>query len=228
MIRKRIMTSLLAGLILTSCSKIDNYVAPNGGIRGKLIDKITNEGLQAEQPNGFTVKLFEKGGKLNSPIAFQGKPDGTFENAFVFQNEYKVLVTEGAFFPIDTAVITIGASTENNFEVVPFLAITDATVTPAAGKVTVNYRLKRAQVGDKIVERKVLVSRVPTVNNSVFDFKAQTELAAVSDTDILAGMFSDEVTGLSSGQTYYVRIAARTNNPLKKYNYSKIFTVKVP
>jgi hypothetical protein len=225
---KSIIFILLAFSILSSCAKIDNYVAPDGGIHGVLTDKITKENFQSEQPNGFTVKLFERGGKLNSPITFQGKPDGSYENAFVFRNDYQLLVTEGAFFALDTANINITKGAETNFEVMPFLAVMNPVATAESGKITVTYQLKREQVGQKIIERKVLVSKVPTVNNSVFDFKAQTDLTTLDDAAILAANYSDTVTGLVSGQTYYVRVAVRTDNALKKYNYSKIFTVKVP
>jgi len=228
MIRKYINIAIAIVLAFSSCSKIDNYNSPNGGIYGKLVDKITNDSLQAEQPGGFTIKLFEKGGKLNSPISFEGKPDGTFENAHIFRNEYKVLPTEGAFFTMDTVIVQVGQLTEVNFEVIPFLAVTNVTVSPSAGKVTANYKIARSQVGDKIVERKTLVSRVPTVNNSVFDFKSETDLTGTDDVEILAAQYTDVVTGLTSGSTYYVRIAVRTNNALKKYNYSKVFKVTVP
>lgn len=215
-------------LAFSSCSKIDNYDFPNGGIYGKLVDKITNDNLQTEQPDGFTIKLFEKSGKLNSPISFGGRPDGTFENRQIFSNEYKVLPTEGAFFTMDTVIVQVGKLTEVNFEVMPFLAVINVAVSPSAGKVTANYKIARNQVGDKIVERKTLVSRVSTVNNSVFDFKSETNLTGTGDDIILAAQYTDVVTGLISGSTYYVRIAVRTNNVLKKYNYSKVFKVTVP
>lgn len=212
-----------------SCDEIDNYDKPNGAIYGKLTDLTTNEGLQSEQPNGFSIKLFEKGGKINLPILFYGKPDGTYENAMIFQNEYGILPCEGAFFPLDTITVQIGSKTECNFDIMPFLTVTNVSVTPAAGQVTASYKIARSQVGDKIVERKTLVSRVPTVNNVVYDYRIQQiNLSGTSDDVILATQYTDVVTGLTSGKTYYVRIAVRTNNSLKKYNYSKVFTVTVP
>ncbi len=228
MIHKDIIWVLSLIAVFQSCSKIDNYKAPDGNIYGKLIDKITKENIQSEQPNGYSVKLFEKGGKLNSPIVVPGKPDGTFENAFIFQNEYMVLPTEGAFFPVDTVKVQIGSRTEVNFEVMPFLAVTNVSITPSAGKVTADYTIARSQVGDKIVERKTLVSRIPTVNNSVNDFRLQTDVTGKPDIDILASPYSDVVTGLNAGTKYYVRIAVRTNNGLKKYNYSNVFPVTIP
>ena len=213
--------------VFSSC-KLDNYDFPNGGIYGKLTDKITNENLQAETPNGFNVKLFEKGGRMNSPITFSGKTDGTFENTLIFQNEYKVIPCEGAFFPLDTVVMQVKARTEVNFDVIPFLSVSNVTVTPGTANVTANYKIGRNKVGDKISERKTLVSTVPTVNNVVFNFKKETILTAIADDVILSANYTDVVTGLTPGKTYYVRICVRTNNSLKRYNYSKVFTVTVP
>jgi len=220
--------TLIVGSMFISCSKIDNYPSPDGDIYGKLTDKLTQEGLQTEEPGGFTIKLFEKGGSLNSPISFNGKPDGTYENAHIFQDEYKVLPTEGAFFAIDTTEISIGGHTELNFEVDPFLAVADVTITPSAGTVTASYKIVRDRAAEKIVERKTLVSRVPTLNNIVFDFKSETDLSGTPDEEILSDQYTDTVSGLTSGDTYYVRIAVRTDNALKKYNYSKIFKIEIP
>jgi hypothetical protein len=226
MILKRIIFLLIPSILLASC-EIDNYEDPNGGIYGNLIDDITKEPLQSEQPQGFNIKLFEKGGRMNSPIIFSGKPDGTFENAWIFQNEYKVVPTEGAFFPADTAVVKVGERTEVNFTVTPFLALTDVSIQPGSGKIISSYKIARSRVGGKITERKTLVSRIPTTNNVVFDSKSQTDLSATADEEILATPYTDEVTGLASGK-YYVRIAVRTNNGLNKYNYSKVYPVTIP
>jgi hypothetical protein len=214
-------------IFLGSC-KIDNYRPPNGGIHGKLLDKITGENLETQQPNGFSVQLFEKGGSINSPITILGKADGTFENSFIFQNEYKVLPTQGAFFPVDTLTIQIGSNSEANFEVMPFLAVSNTAVTASSGKITANYEIVRSQGEDKIVERQTLVSEIPTVNNVLFDFKSQENLSGVPDDEILSSHYSDVVEGLTPGKLYYVRIAVRTNNKLNKYNYSKVFQIIVP
>lgn len=227
MIRKNIIYLLVVIAVFTSCGKIDNYDAPNGAIYGKLTDKITNENFQAEQPNGFNIKLFEKGGLLNSPITFSGKPDGTFENKFIFQNEYKVLPCEGAFFTVDTATIQVGALTETNFEVMPYLAVTNVTVTPGTGQVTVVYNIARNQVGGKISDRITLASSVTTVNSVVYNFRKVTSLTAIADATILATQFTDVVTSLTSGKTYWVRVAVRATNSLNRYNYSKPFMVTI-
>lgn len=234
MIRKNIFILLFVVAAFISCNKIDNYKAPDGGIYGKLTDLMTNEGIQTEQPNGFNIKLYEKGGLMNTPITFSGKPDGTFENAFIFQNEYKVLPVEGAFFPItDTAVVQIGKNTEVNFSVMPYLSVTNVTVTPGTNKVTVVYNIARSQVGGKISTRKSMLSRVPTCNNATNDLSASTTTTAITDVTLLATTFTDVINGttafpLVTGKTYWVRVGVLATNSLSRYNYSKVFQITMP
>jgi hypothetical protein len=238
MIRKNIYILLFVFAALSSCSKIDNYKAPDGGIYGKLTDLMTNEGIQTEQPNGFNIKMFEKGGLMNTPITFSGKPDGTFEDALVFQNQYKVLPVDGPFFPIiDTAVVQIGKHTEVNFSVMPFVSLTNVTVTPGTNKVTVVYNIARNQVGGKITTRKSMLSRVPTCNNATNDIYVSTSTTAVTDVTLLATQFTDVINGttafpLVSGKTYWVRVGVLATgsgfNSLSRYNYSKVFQITMP
>jgi hypothetical protein len=234
MIRKNIILFILISGLLSACGEIDNYEFPNGGIYGKITDLMTNEGIQTEQPNGFNIKLFEKGYPLNSPITFSGKIDGTFENVLIFQNEYKVLPVEGAFFPItDTAVVQVGANTEVNFSVMPYLAVTNVIVTPGTNQVTVVYNIARNQVGGKISTRKSVLSRVPTCSNATNDLNKTTSTTAISDATLLATTFTDVIAGttafpLVSGKTYWVRVAVLATNSLNRYNYSKIFQVTMP
>lgn len=235
MIRKYIFLILVLIAVLTSCGKIDNYNFPDGNIYGVLTDSITNEPLQSEQPNGFNIKLFEKGSVYSVPITIEGKQDGSYENALIFQNEYKVLPTEGPFFEYkgkDTLTVEVGSRTEVNFKVMPYLAITEATVTTAAGQVTVTYNITRQRVmagsAGKINQRVTLVSNIPEVTNRVYSFRKLTNLASEPDATILATQYTDVVTGLTSGKTYWVRVAARTSNSLSRFNYSKIFQVTIP
>jgi len=220
---------LIVGLLIAvfSCDEIDNYEAPNGYVHGQLIDNITNQPFQAQQPNGFFIRFFEQGASMNSPISIHGKPDGTFENALIFQNQYKVVPVEGAFFPVDTAVVQVGTETVINFEVIPFLAVTDVSITSNNNKIIASYSITRSKVGGKIIERKTLVSEIPTVNNVTYDFKKEINTSEIADDNILSQTFTDEIDGLSSGKVYYVRIGVRTNNAFGKYNYSKIFEITV-
>lgn len=216
-------------LLFTSCSH-DNYPAPNAGIKGSIVDMTTGDAVQTEQPNGIKVRLLEEAYGANvSPIDFWAKPDGTFEDANVFSGKYRVVPVEGAFFPADTTEVDIQGSVEVNFKVTPYLTIA-ATATPAAdkGTVKVDYKISREKVADKIISCKVLASAYPHVSNIINEFSVSHDLSGESDESILATGFTDNLTGLTSGETYYFRVAASTNNPYNKYNYSPVIALKIP
>ncbi len=238
MIRKNIFILLFCVAAFFSCSKIDNYQAPNGGIYGKLTDLMTNEGIQTEQPNGYNIKMFEKGWSMNTPITFGGKVDGTFENALVFQNSYKILPVDGPFFPItDTAVVQVGSRTEVNFSVMPYVSVTNVTVTPGTNNITLMYNITRSKIGPKITTRKSMLSKVSTCNNTTNNLTATTSTTGTADVTLLDTKFTDVITGttafpLVSGKTYWVRIGVLASgsgyNSLNRYNYSKTIQVTMP
>lgn len=229
---------MFIAVVFCSCSKLDNFSGPNGGIYGKLTDQTTDEGLRTDY-SGYTIRLYEMGAYLKyansktNPVSFGSKPDGTYENTMLFQNKYKMIVSDGAFFPLDTVVIDIGARTEKNFTVEPYLTVTDVTVTPAAGKITASYKIAQSTASTKILWRKTLVSEVAYVSNAVYRLKTETNLSEIPDADVLSGAYTDEVLEtatykLVSGTTYYVKVAVRTSNLAAMYNYSKTFEVKIP
>jgi hypothetical protein len=245
MIRKNIFILLFCVAAFFSCSKIDNYQAPNGGIYGKLTDLMTNEGIQTEQPNGYNIKMFEKGWSMSTPITFGGKVDGTFENALVFQSNYKILPVDGPFFPIiDTASVQVGSRTEVNFNVMPFVSVTNVTATPGANKVTLVYSIVRSQplpayatAWPKITTRKSFLSKVSVCNNTTNNLSASTSTTAITDATLLTTTFTDVITGttaipLVSGTTYWVRVGVLASgsgyNSLNRYNYGKTIQITMP
>lgn len=238
MIRKSILPILfIISLLINSC-EIDNYKFPDGCIYGKIIDNSTDEAIQSEQPSGFNIKLIEKGGLESTPITFSGKADGSFKNALIFQNEYKVAAVEGPFFNPDTVTVQVGSNTEVNFTVTPFLTVTNVSVTATSvdattGKVTVSYGISRSRVGGKISYRKTFVSNVTTVSNYGYNTKNKsTNTGSIDDATLLQTTFTDEVTGLPRGKTYWVRVgvlaAGSGYNSLNRYNYSKVYEVSMP
>lgn len=237
MIRKTILPFLFIIFLLNAC-EIDNYDYPDGTIYGNVIDLSTNDNIQTEQPNGFNIKLIEKGGLENAPIIFSGKPDGSFKNALIFQNEYKVAAVEGAFFNPDTVVVQVGSKTEVNFNVTPFLTVTDVSVTATSvtattGKITVSYGISRSMVSGKITYRKTFVSDVTTVSNYGYYLKNKsTNTSSIDDATLLATNFTDEISDLHRGKTYWVRVGVLATgngyNSLSRYNYSKIYEVSIP
>lgn len=214
-------------LSFLSCGK-DNYAAPNATIQGKITNAVTNASFQTEQPNGVKIRLIEESYGTNvTPIDFWCSSDGSFANTAVFADKYKVIPIEGAFFPADTTEVTINGMVTVNFKVTPFLTIT-ATATPSTGSVTTTYTISRTQVGGKIMACKTLVSSVPSVSIAINEFNVTHDLSGSTDQSILGSQYTDNITGLTSGKTYYVRVAAIATNDNNKYNYSEVFTVKIP
>jgi len=85
--------------VFMSCENdIDNYDAPNGGIKGTIYDETTNEPipLPVQGEAGVMVNLFEQNTGATEAINFRAKQDGTYEHSKVFNCEYKVVV-DGPF-----------------------------------------------------------------------------------------------------------------------------------
>ncbi|MDP9080772.1 MAG: DUF3823 domain-containing protein [Bacteroidota bacterium] len=215
-------------LAFSACKQQDNYPTPNAGIEGKITDAATGQPFQTEQPNGVKIRLIEESyGSNVTPNDFWARADGSFENTQVFADKYKVVPIEGAFFPADTAEVNIKGLTNVDFKVVPFLTVT-ATAAPASGSVVVNYTISRSQVGGKIGQSRTLVSAYPTVSNTINEFSSSHDLSGTDDAAVLAAQYTDTISGLKSGSTYYVRVGAIAANANNKYNYSPVIKVTIP
>jgi len=209
--------------------KLDNYKSPHAGIKGKIIDSITNKPLQTVEPHGFRIRLIEINKKYKSPtpIDFWGKADGTFKNSKLFADTYKVIPIEGAFFEPDTMEVNIKGMKSVNFTVTPFLELTNVSVTPISKGAIVKYQISKSPKSNKILTSKSLASQYPTVGNTVFDKEVSHDLSNIPDSTIVNMQFADTLKGLTSGKTYYIRAAAETNNANNRYNYSKVFKVSI-
>lgn len=217
-------------VLLTSCfnTDVDNYDGPNASIEGQVIDNVTNEGIQTEQPNGFRVRLIESGYVNMIPIDFWGKPDGSFRNTQLFANEYRVIPIEGPFVMPDTARINISGSTEVSFTVTPFATVHASTPRVMGKNVIVDYTLTRpAAISQNIIRSTTVVAKVPAVSNAVNDANVSHDLGGKTYAEIAATAFSDTLKNLPSGK-HFVRVGTRTDNGQGKYNYSKVFEVNIP
>ena len=218
-------------ICLAGCSKLDNYEAPNGTLFGNIIDSVTKQPILTEQPNGIQIRYIEQN-YINPKVSVQNffvKDNGTYERAMLFAATYKVIPVEGAFFPVtDTALVTINENgrTELNFTVTPYLNLT-ANARADGNNIIVTYNITRPRAADKIIERKALVSVVPTVNNTTWFKNVTTSTSSITDNVILSTTYNDTIKSLASG-TYYVRAAARTGNAYNKFNYSSVATISIP
>ena len=235
---KNIIPILIYGLAVLgfSCNKVDTYAAPEETVTGAVIDSVTGEPIETEQPEGIRLQMLETSWSSNPiPWYFWVKPDGTFFNNKVFAGRYKITPMDGPYFPIDGKEVDVKGTTKIEFTVVPFLNVNVLNGKLQAQDTTVllNYEITRAKVAYKIKDARVFVSTTPYVgnasNDNILSSQNNNDLSGTSDADILSTTYSATVTRLKRGRTYFIRVGARTDdNVSKRYNYSKVYEIKIP
>ena len=119
----------LSALLLSSCNyfEYDNYEAPNSGLEGTVVDRKTNEPLQAEAANSYKVEYYElsweEAGHANTQSRFfWGKADGTFLNTKIFAGKYRITLKEGAFYAPEPEVVYLKENrlTRLDYSVIPY------------------------------------------------------------------------------------------------------------
>lgn len=129
--KRTIIFSMLVGalaLSVTSC-KIDNFPAPDSTFSGKVIDSYTGQPILASQEHGH-IRFWETSFSTNpSEITIPLKQDGTYSNNKLFPATIDV-VPIGAWWPADTLRdVTLGKNLTKDFEVTPFLVLSDFKAT---------------------------------------------------------------------------------------------------
>jgi hypothetical protein len=219
---------VLCGLCLPGCT-LDNYDAPNAALTGRLVDSETNEGMQTQIPNGARIRIYEfyNNDWSLQPYDFWVKQDGSFENQSVFAGKYRI-VAEGAFAAIDAIETDISGTKNLDIKVTPYLRLSINATPGSGGEVTLSTQISRTANAPKIRTLSFLCSKTAYVDKNVFVKKADIDLNAVDDGEIVSKTYSETLTGLTPNTTYYVRIGAFANNPASHYNYSRIVEVKLP
>ena len=232
---KQITAILAIGALvacLASCSKVDDYTAPDATLTGNIIDSVTGQPLRTEQPNGVRLRMLETSWSQNPiPWYFWVKGDGTFNNTKVFGATYEITPVDGPFYPIAGKSVQVTGTTRIDFTVVPFLTVNISKVTQADTTVTLSYNIARPRTGFKITDAKIFVSTTPYVSNSSFilNLTQTNDLNSVADATILGTTYSTTVTGLGRKRTYYIRVGARSDdNVSKRYNYSEVKQIDIP
>lgn len=216
----KILILLSVTLLAVSCNK-DNYAEPAGSIKGAVVDAETGDSVQTETPNGSRIQLFEQGRSAVAPVNFWAMPNGAFENTRVFDATYKIIAT-GPFFPADTATVSVsGVSSEPLiFKVIPYLRIAQSISKITSSSITVKYKISRSKEGGKIARKTCLIGANKYVNVNAYLDRKLDNTEAASDTELLAGEYTETFEGLKPGVTYYIRSGARTINDGSLYNYT--------
>ena len=217
--------SLILLLFVASC-KLDNYTTPQETLKGTLADSDGNPYI-TEEPNGFKIRMIEQGSP--TPRDFWGMADGKFNNTKIFRGKYKIVPTDGAFFPVDTLKQEISGITIINFKITPYLTI-NASIVQNGSDLKATYTIKQALGTGKIKNARLLVNKWnPNIGMNYSDKSMMRDLSGVSDATIVQTEYTDQIVGyLESGVTYYARVAVFADNPIGKYNFSTVQKIVVP
>lgn len=204
-----------------SCG-MDDYPEPGETLEGAVIDCFTNEPIVTEQPNGYRIKMEDIGWSDNSvPWYFWGKADGTFQNTKVYASKYIVTPVEGAFMPVEGVTLDIKGTVEHNFVVTPYVSIDVVEIKGEDGCIKVTYSVTNNGDSD-LQDAMIYVAKDNPNIGANFSDKSVKRTLKNADSGV---QFTNEVTGLEPGETYYVRVAARAKNSSNRYNMTKAVKV---
>lgn len=222
---------LLLMTFLFSCAKLDNYPLPGETLTGELIDAVTGEPLQT-QTYDCMIKLEEKSWSDNpEPFRFTTRPDGTFQNTKVFAGRYIVTPVDGPFIPIEGKEVDIHGTAEVSFTVEPFLNVEVTGVTQEGRSATVSFNISSRSNLYKVLNAEVFVNSTELVSDggNLTEFRKSVNLESLPNEDVYTNTYSQTITGLISGRTYYIRVGARSDDPVsRRYNYSKVTKIVIP
>ena len=229
--KKILILNVILGVLLLYSCKLDNYSEPDKILDGKVVDKVTGENLQTRQPDGIKIRLIETGYTSPQPYDFWAKSDGTFRNTRLFAANYKVVAIEGAFetSSVDTLTIDFSSNQTIIFQVEPFVRLKTVIISTSVGKISATYNVERTTSTKKLSKCLLICHESEILHETTVGVKKSVENALdfMTDAEIAAKSFADEITGLKAG-TYYARVAILATNSLNRYNYSPIIKVVVP
>lgn len=232
-------------LLLTGC-QLDNYPAPTQTLKGKVIDKTTGEPIETEYGSGgVRIKLVELSWSDNpTPFYFHARPNGTFRNTKLFKGKYRISV-QGPFVPIfqrddegniivdkRKTVMIEGGITRVNFKVMPFLTVRwvgEPVINPDS-TVTVKVKVTRGTNNPKfqapLTDVNLYVNRYSNVSNNSYTpiLSTKIEFSGKEGNKKLGKIITittDNPLTLHGVDKWFIRVGARTNYGLLRYNYTE-------
>jgi hypothetical protein len=222
-------------LTASSCSKFDNYDAPDQTLKGAVTDVGTGKPVQTEQTStdgasnpGIKIRLIETSWSATATAQLLGvRQDGTFTNTKLFAATY-TMNPEGAFVPTTPRAVELkDGTTEVNFSVEPFFRIEwvgEPTYNAGTGTISASYIITRGTanaayqgaVGDCVL----YLNNTQYLGNSNFTLFTRPAIPAIGVTNSVTSPV------VPKGREMYLRVGARMGSNL--YNYSTIKVVTVP
>lgn len=228
--KKILILNVILGVFFLYSCELDNYPLPDRTLDGTVVDKVTGENIQTRQPDGIKIRLIEEGFTNPQPYDFWTKSDGSFRNTKLFAGKYSVVAMEGAFEDSSVEPVNIDLSQNKTikFEVEPYVRLKNVNISVAGGIITATYNIELTTSTKDLVRSMLICHPSEILHEATSGVKksAENDLKAMTDPQIIAKSFSDQITGLTAG-TYYARVAVLAENSLNRYNYSPIIKLVV-
>ncbi|WP_090884445.1 DUF3823 domain-containing protein [Pedobacter rhizosphaerae] len=189
MMKTKFLTLIAAAsLFLASCSKYDNFDAPELTLSGKVVYQGKVLGVRN---NGPQLELWQDGYPLKSPIYVYMNQDGSF-SAKLFAGQYKLTRRPDAPWlqqATDTIRINLTGDTNLEVPVTPYFSITNETFAKSGNTInasfvvnkvvqTANVELVRLYLGKSVLTDQVLRDVRVDANISSLVFGSATSLSA--------------------------------------------------
>ncbi|MDR2919551.1 MAG: DUF3823 domain-containing protein [Tannerella sp.] len=226
--KTNILTVLLFSFCLISCvNELDNYDAPNGGIKGTILDAETNEPipLSVQGSTGTIINLFELNTDATQSVDFYAKYDGTYENSQIFNCEYKIVVNGPFVLPCESTV-NVKGQTDFDLKATPYTRIS-AAASVSGTIVTIQYDVKKTSDSFNVSEVYGYWNFSPGVDDGSANYAGKVTVNETSGTITFNlgndATFNNNLHKIkSNGNKIYVRVGAKTEGVI---NYSPIVTV---
>lgn len=217
----------VCAFFLTGCLKLDNYDAPNGGIRGRILDAATNEPipLPVQGSTGVIINMFEQNTDATKSVDFYAKYDGSFENSKMFNADYRIVVN-GPFTAPCEQTVKVKGQTSVDLTATPYARIT-ASATTSGQTATITYKVTPTDPSFTVQEVYGYWNFAPGVDNGGSNQAgkvtvSETEGTITFDLGNNATFQSNLHKIQANGNRIYLRVGAKTGNAV---NYSQIITV---
>lgn len=223
-----LLATIAIAFLMTGClNDLDNYDAPNGGIKGRVLDAETNEPipLPVQGSTGVIINMFEQNTEATKSVDFYAKYDGSFENAQMFNADYKIVIN-GPFVAKCEEYVTVKGQTSIDLKATPYSRIT-ASATANEKKVSITYSVTPTDLSYTVSDVYGYWNFAPGVDDGSAN---QAGKVTVKEKDgiIVFDLANDKTFSAneykirSNGNKIYVRIGAKTGGVI---NYSTILTV---
>lgn len=224
------LISIISCLLLSSCeNELDNYDAPNGGIKGMILDSETNEPipLPVEGSTGVIINMWEQNTNASKSVDFYAKMDGSYENSQIFNCEYRIVVN-GPFVSKCEDVVAVKGQTVHDLKAIPYARIS-ASAQVAGKTVTINYKVLPTNSSFNVSEVYGFWNFAPGVDNGSANQAGKQTVKSLEgsitfDLSTSSNYTSNLYKIKSNGNKIYLRVGAKTEGII---NYSKVIEVIV-